>query len=459
MTDKFHDYLYDNQFTVSTDNNPLTYMLSTAKLDACSHRWLASLGSFNFKLVYKSGKSNGDADGLSRRPQDTEEMFPDVVSAICEALTVSHKGCPLAENLVVISCASILDSVDPQADDSVDATDMSTVDWAKEQASDVTIGRVIELLKGGYKPQNIDRNSESSEVLKCFREWNKLSLSSSILYRSTVLNGVETKQLVLPVRPYSIVLQHLHDDVGHQGRDRTLSLVRARFYWPGLESDVVNKVRNCEKCIKRKTIPAPSAELLNIISSQPMELVCIDFLSLERSKGGFENILVITDHFTRYAQAFPTRNQEAKTTAKVLFDNFIVHYGFPARLHSDQGRNFESNVIKELCNLAGVDKSRTTPYHPVGNDMVERFNQTLLNMLGTLEDHQKEDWKSYVAPLVHSYNATRHDSTGYSPFFLMFGRHPRLAVDAYLGLNSPEEPEVRSKEHYATKLKKRLQFA
>ena len=168
---------------------------------------------------------------------------------------------------------------------------------------------------------------------------------------------------------------------------------------------------------------------------------------------------MITDHFTRYGRAFPTRNQEAKTTAKDLFDNFIVHYGFPARLHSDQGRNFESNVIKELGNLAGVDKSRTTPYHPMGNGMVERFNQTLLNMLGTLEDHQKEDWKSYVAPLVHSYNATRHDSTGYSPFFLMFGRHPRLAVDAYLGLNSPEEPEVRSKEHYATKLKKHLQFA
>ena len=80
------------QFTVFTDNNPLTYVLSTAKLDACSHRLLASLGSFNFKLVYKSGKSNGDADGLSRRLQDTEEMFPDVVSASSEALTVSRNG-------------------------------------------------------------------------------------------------------------------------------------------------------------------------------------------------------------------------------------------------------------------------------------------------------------------------------------------------------------------------------
>ena len=125
----------------------------------------------------------------------------------------------------------------------------------------------------------------------------------------------------------------------------------------------------------------------------------------------------MTDHFTRYAQAFPTRNQLAKTTAKIIFENFVVHYGFPARIYSDQGRNFESSLIKELCSLACVHKSWTTPYHPMGNGMVERFNQTLLKMLGTLEDHQKQDWKSYVAPLVHAYNATLHDSTGFSPFF------------------------------------------
>ena len=105
-----------------------------------------------------------------------------------------------------------------------------------------------------------------------------------------------------------------------------------------------------------------------------------------------------------------------------------------------------------------MEKTRTSPYHPMGNGMTERFNQTLLNMLGTLENHQKEDWKTYVAPLVHSYNSTKHDSTGYSPFFLMFGRHPRLAIDAYLGLNS-EDQSISSRQHYATKLKKRLHFA
>ena len=189
-----------------------------------------------------------------------------------------------------------------------------------------------------------------------------------------------------------------------------------------------------------------------------MAIVCLDFLSIERSKGGFEKVLVITDHFSRYAQAIPTRNETAKTTARVLFDHYIVYYGFPARIHSDQGANFKSNLIKELCKIARVEKSRTTPYHPMGNGQVERFNQTLLKMLGTLEDYQKSDWKAHVPTLVHAYNATFHDSTGYSPYFLMFGRDPRLAVDAFLGLNSDSLSSTTQTEH-VRKLRDRLSFA
>ena len=105
---------------------------------------------------------------------------------------------------------------------------------------------------------------------------------------------------------------------------------------------------------------------------------------------------------------------------------FFVHYGFPSKSHSDKAQTFELKVIRHLfkpASMQGSWKTRTTPYHPMGNGQVERFNQTLLQMLGTLEPPLKSDWKSYVSPLVHVYNATRHDSTDFSPFFLMFGRH------------------------------------
>ena len=225
-----------------------------------------------------------------------------------------------------------------------------------------------------------------------------------------------------------------------------------------MDSFVETKIQKCGRCIRRKIIPKLAAELVRIQTTAPMEFVCIDYLKLERSKGGYENILVITDHFTRYAYAIPTRYQAARTTAHVLLDNFFIHYGFPAKLHSDLGANFESRVIKSLCKLTGIKKTRTTPYHPMGNDMVEQFNHTLLNMMGTLTDKQKSDLKAFVPTLCHAYNAARHDSTGQVPFFLMYGCHPRLAVDAFLGLK-PSEPKATSHTDYVTKLKSRLAFA
>ena len=125
--------------------------------------------------------------------------------------------------------------------------------------------------------------------------------------------------------------------------------------------------------------------LVSIRTTSPLQLVYMDYLTLEPSTGGQQNILIITDHFTRYAQAIPARNQTARTTAEVLFNNYIVHYGILERLHSDQGANFESKVIEELCRMTGITKSRTTSYHPHGNGMCERFNRTLLKMLGTLD--------------------------------------------------------------------------
>ena len=454
VCDKFNDYLYGSKFTVRTDNNPLTYVLTTAKLDATGHRWLAALSSYNFSLVYRAGKVNKDADALSRLPSSNKEtLFNDVIKAICHAALVSVEEAPAVECLLLTQNASINDN-EAGTDD---GSDLCQVDWPAEQTLDATLCRVRQLLSSGHKPTRRQIALEPKPCQKILKDWDNLFLRDNVLYRKHSLSGSDIQQLVLPEVYQDIALKGLHDEAGHQGRDRTMSLVKSRFYWPGMDGDIEKFVRNCPRCIRRKAQGKTSANLVVVESTFPMDLVCMDFLSLEMSAGGYEHILVITDHFTRYAQAIPTKNQSAKTTARVLFDNFICHYGFPARLHSDQGRNFESEVIKELCSIASIDKSRTTPYHPMGNGMPERFNQTLLNMLGTLEDDQKSDWKSYVPSLVHAYNSTRHESTGYSPHYLMFGRHPRLAVDAFLGIKPG--PERSDKSKYVTDLKKRLEYA
>lgn len=193
-------------------------------------------------------------------------------------------------------------------------------------------------------------------------------------------------------------------------------------------------------------------------SQEPLELVCIDFLCLEPDIGGKSNILVVTDHFTRYAQAYPTKGQKASTVAKVLVEKFFIHYGLPVRIHSDQGRDFESRLICQLCAFLGIKKTRTTPYHPQGDPQPELFNRTLLNMLGTLPSDKKQHWGNHIAALVHAYSCMESDVTGYSPYRLMFGREARLPADLALDTSLDDVP-LTSHRGYVDRLRKNLRQA
>ena len=128
----------------------------------------------------------------------------------------------------------------------------------------------------------------------------------------------------------------------------------------------------------------------------------------------------------------------------------IISLCITALPHSEKGANFETKVIKKLCKIAGIQKTRTSPYHPMGNFMVERFNYTLLNMLWTMSEKQKRDWKAHVPSLTYAYNAAVHESTGFSPFYLIFWHHPRLAIDVILGIRTSEES--KSHQDYVDKL-------
>ncbi|KAL1263543.1 hypothetical protein QQF64_006282 [Cirrhinus molitorella] len=171
----------------------------------------------------------------------------------------------------------------------------------------------------------------------------------------------------------------------------------------------------------------------HLLASRPNEILAIDFTMLEPSSSGLENVLVMTDVFTKYTLAVPTQDQRAETVAQVLVVEWFCKFGVPGRIHSDQGRNFESLLIQQLCSLYKVEKSRTTPYHPAGNGQCERFNRTLHNLLRTLPPSRKRDWALCLPQVLFSYNTTPHQSTGESPHYLMFGQEPRLPVDFLLG--------------------------
>lgn len=225
---------------------------------------------------------------------------------------------------------------------------------------------VIEQMEGGQIPLPALRK-EFPDLSFFIRELNRLEIHDGVLYRKRQDGDQVTHQRVLPEELRASVLQSLHNDMGHLGIDRTLDLVRTRFYWPRMATEVEQKVKTCARCIRRKGTPERAARLVYITTTRPLELVCMDFLSLEPDGSNTSNILELTDHFTKFAFSLPTPNQKSKTVARCLWDQFIVHYGIPERLHSDQGPDFEAKLIKDLCEISGIKKIRTTHYHPRGN--------------------------------------------------------------------------------------------
>ena len=313
VTEKFHDYLYGAEFEVVTDNNPLTYVTTTAKLDATGQRWMAALAGYNFSLRYRAGRNNADADGLSRLDMNTFLAVHESISACVEETPL----CYAAVQPDAISEADPIEQVSVP-EPLIQGYALSSRDWRTAQLNDPIISVLHNHIHDGTRPSVQRGMGQISDVGRYIRDWDKLQLRDGVLYRKASVGSLDCLQMLLPVELRDEVFTALHDDLGHQGRDRTVSLFKQRFYWPGMEKFVRVKVSACPRCIRRKS-PSQTAELVNISTSAPMEMVCLDYLSLERSKGGFENILVVTDHFSRYAQAFPTTNQTARTTAKVLF--------------------------------------------------------------------------------------------------------------------------------------------
>ena len=154
-----------------------------------------------------------------------------------------------------------------------------------------------------------------------------------------------------------------------------------------------------------------------------MERIAIDVLGpLPVSTTGNKYLLIVQDYFTKWVEAYPLPNQEAVSVAEVLIQHFISRFGVPMSLHSDQGRNFESAVFAEMCDLLGIDKTRTTPLHPQSDGMVERFNRTIEAQLSKFVDYHQKDWDLHIPLLLMAYRTSVHETTGCTPAMMMMGR-------------------------------------
>ena len=440
VTEKFHEYLYGGKFEVYTDNNPLTYILTSAKLDATGHRWVAALACYDFKLFYRVGKSNADADALSRIPWQMCEV-KEMVLPMWERLKVNGQAIPQLPMIPPVLVVNLI--ID-------NSYKLSKKDWQFEQGADPDIGVVMDLLVHNKKC-----DKDASRGVKIFWKLrNQLEFKNGLLYRKVYSKrqGKHIYQFVLPEKFRKRTLTVCHDDYGHLGEDRVVHLLQDRYFWPKMLQDVKTHLQECDRCLKFKQ-PMEKAPMHPLWITYPFELIHLDFLQI----GNTKNILVITDHFTRFAAAFITPSGSAKAVARVLCYQFFPFYTWPDKILTDQGGCFESQLYKEILAIAQIGKVRTTPYHPSTNGQCERFNRTLIAMIGTLPSEVKCSWEDWVATLCHAYNCTVSGVTGYSPYYLMFGRLPRLPIDIEYDVGIDETGKSYTK--YAQDLVERLREA
>lgn len=253
------------------------------------------------------------------------------------------------------------------------------------------------------------------------------------------LYAPDKDRMFVPPQERETVLTEFHDSPlgGHVGAKRMLKRFSPMFQWENMRKDIENYVKQCESCQKNKIWAANKIPMkITTTSSEPFEKFFMDIVVLPESNNGNKYGLVIQDDLSRYLTAIPMQNQESYTVAKSFVENFICKFGTPLEVVTDQGANFVSNLMKNVCKILKIKKITTSAYHPQAN-LVERSNRELKIYLRQFVGKDPNSWDELLPYFTFEYNTTVNSSTGFTPFELLYGKCARIPNSVYK-LNSME---------------------
>ena len=445
----FRPYLLGRRFLLRTDHGALVWLQNFRDPEGQLARWLERLQELDFEAVHRKGKNHTNADALSRLPcKQCGRDSHNTVSVFQESSHITSFSSPPPLSQIAATSLQVLQVPD-------------VLSVRQKQLADSTLGKLLQAREAGEKP-DMEGQCISRATRRLLQIWDQLVVQNGVLCRKFAdTDGIGvTLQVLIPHALREEVLSNMHESplAGHLGVDKTLARLRERFYWPGYHDDVKDWCNRCASCAARKNpVPTTRAPLQSIKTGYPLQLVAMDIMGpFPESEAGNTHILVVADYFTRWTEAYAIPNQEAVTVAKKLTEEFFLRFSPPEQLHSDQGRNFESALIAEICKLLGIKKSRTTPYHPQSDGLVERLNRTILSMLATSANEHPFSWEDQLRSVCLAYNTSVHPTTTYTPFFLMFGRQVRMPIDLMYGTPSPAPVSVAE---YASNLRQALESA
>jgi len=508
----FRTYLLGAELTVETDCQAAVYIFNSKEPTGRIARWLVEVAEFSpLRIKHRKGSTNVVADALSRAPvenswytkagQDFEGPTPQQPKLIitdgktetiitlphtindpvqpAEEATQQHQQQVMPAIAAIEPVAAIQQRTRRRRTDATDNANATTTttgptttrttttkpeaehirEIRHAQESDTYTQRRLQYLKDGTLPPPTTTDCDDTEREAIKRETRDMYIINGLLYIRSQARGMRKRdkrpmQLVVPQSMQEDVMRVAHESLvgGHMGLEKTVDKIRNEFYWPRMYSDVSHWVESCTVCQQRKSPTTINrGEPQSITASRPFELLAMDVLSLTPASNGACKVLVITDHWSRYAWTVPLADESQDTIARAFIDTIILQHGAPEKLLTDRGAPFLSTLNQNLYKMCGIKKLNTSPLHPQSNGKCERQNRTLCNILASYVSDRQNDWPAYLQAATAAYNHAIQASTHESPYYLMHLRDP-IAPNA-VGTHIAQEQYATVDDFRVTKLR------
>jgi hypothetical protein len=421
---EFRPYLFGVHFLLQTDHKALVSMRSMQNPSSRLMRWSLLLQEYDFEIVHKKGKEHTNADALTRAPFIQEDL--------------SRRESEGSHSVAVLATGGEL----PRSEEEIQRKGEGILQRiASLQREDPVLREIIQYLEKGDLPEDSKRArrivAEAGQMWidkegRLFRQWWPQRAGQRDNTR---------QQLVVPEPLRKEILRSCHDDLlgGHLGFDKVYGKIREHYWWPSMYADTKEWIATCETCQVRKNPRLPKGGDLEPISVDAIwERLGMDLVGpFPVSYRGNRWILVIIDYLSSWIEAFALPDGSAESVARVFVEEVICRFGPPMKMTSDQGAQFMGKLLTEITRLLGIRKDSTTPYHPQCDGRAEKAIQMITDILAKYVGENQKDWDLYLPFALAAYRTTPQASTGESPFFLMFGRHPYSPLDLAVGI--PQE--------------------
>lgn len=418
-----------------------------------------------------------NADALSRPPtkirgvcgcQNCSDCGPKIIRAAMietratRARQAREKGVEEAEEL--ISDEGFISEEDEEVEYTVPEFPQSLMQ--KEQEDDKDLAKLRELLDtGAPKPEPNEILGYSEELGTYLNYYPELLVVNGVIMMKWVHKAGHVYYRALvpePLRYKFFEAFHGGPLAGHYGINSVGKRLKQRYYWPGMDNDVKRWVNACNvcRCRKHKLEHQKVSPLKKELHGHRWSRLSADIIGpFDTSLRGNKFVLVVIDSFTKWTEAYALPDHTAPTCAWALVSNWFALHGTPHSIQTDGGAEFMSQIFEELASIYGVEKLKTNPYRPQSNGMVERMNRVLRQQLSCVVKEEESDrWDDMVPLVMSSYRACIHNSTGMTPFYMVYGEEMRMPADIKYGV-APNGLDFPCAAAYAEGIKRKLRKA